>query len=812
MDITNSVTKQRTTLASLKPKLDIALGLAELGFDVFPLAPNRKTPVFEDSWKDLATHDTARVKRLWAGGYRVCNVGLRTGLPFLSGFLVVIDIDVKEGKPGKQSLAELEQDLGKLPPTMTFRTASGGEHRYFVAPWPLGNSNSKLGAGIDVRGVGGYVVGGGSTVDGNEYGLIGGEEFAALPEAWATACGRPREHSAIDRDIPLVELDVPFNIERAIAYLAGGAPSHGTYIVACHVRGLGISQEKCLELIVEHWPGANGKTYDHIEIRVRNAYTYAQDPAGILCPEAEFEAVDVAARQPPAGNWDEPADLWKQEKPPADMLDGIVPPFLVAFGKDRARSLGVNSDAVTAAAVAVVGSLIPASNRLQMFQNRSSWSVLCVLWTALVGDPGSAKSAAVKAALAFANPVNKAWSAAFAKEMADYDRAELAFSARTSKKKKAQEPGEPDGHPADLIVKPTAPKSRSKISNDSTTEAIVTRLAETPEIAPLIQYSDELSGWLGGMDAYRAKGSKDRALWLEAKEGAAYRVDRQGRGSVEAPNLAVSIIGGIQDDLIARLAPDLETDGLLQRFALIAIRQLGLGEDNAEDPAIEATIPRVALALAGLGEATYRFALDAADELWAIKAFKAREMARPDIPSGLKTWLAKADAEFGRYALAFHLIEWAIVAEAIELPPDDLISAATARRARRYVEEFLYAHALFIHTTVLEGAGHDHEARWVAGYILTRNIERLTAREVKRARPRSLGKNPKQLMAVMGQLEVEGWVRLVGSDPANWRINPAVHDGRFEDIRRAETERRDAVRGEIALAAASRRAAEGGTA
>lgn len=49
-----------------------------------------------------------------------------------------------------------------------------------------------------------------------------------------------------------------------------------------------------------------------------------------------------------------------------------------------------------------------------------------------------------------------------------------------------------------------------------------------------------------------------------------------------------------------------------------------------------------------------------------LKAFKLREMARPDVPSGLKTWLAKADAEFGRYALAFHLIEWAIIAEALE--------------------------------------------------------------------------------------------------------------------------------------------------
>lgn len=808
MDITNTVTKQRPPLANLKPKLDIALGLAELGFDVFPLSPNRKTPVFEDNWKDLATHDTDRVRKLWAGGYRVCNVGLRTGLPFLNGFLAVIDIDIKDGKPGKQSLTELEEHLGKLPSTMTFRTASGGEHRYFVAPYLIGNSNSKLGPGIDVRGVGGYVVGGGSTVDGNEYGLIGGEEFAALPEAWAEACGRPRERTALDRTIPLVELDQATNIERAISYLAYVAPAHGTYAVACHVRDFGISQEKCLELIVDHWPGAEGKSYEHIETRVANAYTYAQYPPGIACAEVEFETVEVNGRPKPSGDWDQPADLWKEEKPPADMLQGIVPPFLNAFGRDRARSLGVNSDAITAAAVAVVGSLIPATNRLQMYQNRSSWSVLCVLWTALVGDPGSAKSAAVKAALAFANPVNKSWSTTFAKELSEYDRAELAFAAQKPGKKKSEDPAEDEPHPADVVVKPLKPKARSKISNDSTTEAIVTRLAETPEVAPLIQYSDELSGWLGGMDAYRSKGSKDRALWLEAKEGAPYRVDRQGRGSVEAPNLAVSIIGGIQDDLIARLAPDLATDGLLQRFALIAIRQLGLGEDNPEVPAIEAAIPRVALALSGLDEATYRFDQRAAEELWAIKAFKLREMARPDVPSGLKTWLAKADAEFGRYALAFHLIEWAIIAEALETPPEELISADTARRARRYVEEFLYAHALFIHTTVLDGAGNDHEARWVAGYILTRNMERITAREVSRARPRSLGRNRKQLLAAMGRLEADGWLRMTSSDPASWRVNPTVHDGRFEDIRRAETERRDTVRGEIAVAAASRRVAQ----
>jgi uncharacterized protein DUF3987/bifunctional DNA primase/polymerase-like protein len=794
-------------MTGTRTKLEIALGLAEHNLAVFPLLADRKEPALAEDWKKIASTDPQKIKQMWAGSYRFCNIGIRTGLLLLDGFLAVIDVDVKDGKPGRRALADLEEHYGKLPRTLAFQTASGGEHRHFVAPWPLGNSQSKIGPGIDVKCVGGYVVGYGSTVGGKEYTLLDAAKIERLPEAWAVLCGKPRERSNLDRAAPLVEWDQPCHVTAAIHFLKHEAPKYGTYVVACRVRGWGISQEKCLEIIVDHWPGAAGKTYEHIETRVNNAYTYGQDPPGIACAEVEFEAVEIRET---AGDWDQPADLWKEEKPLEDMLEGIVHPFLNAFGKDRARSLGVNSDAITAAAVAVAGSLIPATNRLQMYQNRSSWPVLCVLWTALVGDPGSAKSAAVKAAPAFAAPVNKRWSADFAKEMAEYDRAELAYSAQTSKKSKTQAaPSEDEVHPADLVVKPTPPRARSKISNDSTTEATVTRLAETPEIAPLIQYSDELSGWLGGMDAYRAKGAKDRALWLEAKEGASYRVDRQGRGSIEAPNLAVSIIGGIQDDLIARLAPDLQTDGLLQRFALVAIRQLGLGEDNAEDPAIEAAIPRVALALASLGETTYRFEPQAAQELWAIKAFKAREMARPDVPSGLKTWLAKTDAEFGRYALAFHLIEWAVLAEVLETPPDTLISADTARRARQYVEEFLYGHALFIHTTVLDGADDDHEVRWIAGYILTRDSQKLTGREIGRARPRSLGRNRKQLLTVMARLELEGWARMTSSEPASWKINPAVHDGRFADIKRAETERRDAVRGEIAAAAQLRRADRG---
>jgi hypothetical protein len=70
----------------------------------------------------------------------------------------VVDIDVNN-KPGLASLAALEQQHGKLPPTLTARTPSGGQHRYFR--WngvDIRNSEGQIADGIDVRADGGYVI------------------------------------------------------------------------------------------------------------------------------------------------------------------------------------------------------------------------------------------------------------------------------------------------------------------------------------------------------------------------------------------------------------------------------------------------------------------------------------------------------------------------------------------------------------------------------------------------------------------------------------------------------------------------------
>jgi hypothetical protein len=98
-----------------------------------------------------ATTDAERVAYWWRTRPDA-NIGLATGE------IVVIDVDPRHG--GDRTLAELEHTHYKLP--STWRVATGaGEHIYFRAPprrAPIRNSVGQVGTGIDVRGLGGYVI------------------------------------------------------------------------------------------------------------------------------------------------------------------------------------------------------------------------------------------------------------------------------------------------------------------------------------------------------------------------------------------------------------------------------------------------------------------------------------------------------------------------------------------------------------------------------------------------------------------------------------------------------------------------------
>lgn len=142
---------------------------AELGLAVFPLHPIQpdatcacgngcgqpgKHPITR-MWQKTICSLTA-AKSVWPPGTRR-GIGLLCGPP---SDVFAVDVDTRHG--GEASLAELELRSGEqLPATWCARTGSGGQH--WLYRWPregpeIRNSAGKLGSGLDVRGVGGYIV------------------------------------------------------------------------------------------------------------------------------------------------------------------------------------------------------------------------------------------------------------------------------------------------------------------------------------------------------------------------------------------------------------------------------------------------------------------------------------------------------------------------------------------------------------------------------------------------------------------------------------------------------------------------------
>lgn len=174
--------------------LNAALAYAKMGWAVFPChTPNENgicdcrrpcTSPGKHPWTmnglNGATTDPEQIQEWWGTLFVRANIGVATGAK--SGFFV-IDIDPKHG--GVESIKKLAEVHGLFPERAYQRTGGGGWHILFKHPGiRIGNvqAGNKLGAGIDVRGDGGYIVVAPSFHPSGRY-YEWGSEYDALPDA-----------------------------------------------------------------------------------------------------------------------------------------------------------------------------------------------------------------------------------------------------------------------------------------------------------------------------------------------------------------------------------------------------------------------------------------------------------------------------------------------------------------------------------------------------------------------------------------------------------------------------------------------------
>jgi Protein of unknown function (DUF3987) len=356
-----------------------------------------------------------------------------------------------------------------------------------------------------------------------------------------------------------------------------------------------------------------------------------------------------------------------------------------------------------------------------------TWSEPPHLWQALIGDPSTGKTPAlrpiIEASRAIERDAEPEWRAAIA-EHARLAEAALALEeqwhsdVRAATKSGQSAPNRPLG--ADAPEEPPRPRL---VAMDATTEELQHLLARQPR--GLLYMRDELTGWFGNHDRYGGNGG-DRAFFLEAWNGGTYTIDRvKHRGQpVRISRAALGILGGMQPDRLREALAGAD-DGLAARFAYVwpdppPISKLASEPDETmrdrRNQLIEA-----ARRLHGL-----QMCVDAAGEpapgllrldrsgLALFDELRQEAMRRARSSRGLAGgWHGKTPGRALRLALVFELLAWSVG----NGPEPRAISADAVARAGGYID---YLAAMFDRTTAGLAISRDEaDAAAVARHILS---------------------------------------------------------------------------------------------
>lgn len=777
-----------------------------------------KTPLVSNGFRG-ATLSERIVRELWSRNPEAA-IGIPTGS---KTNVFVLDIDVKSGVNGFDWLREQESLHGDLPETAKASTPSGGVHYYFKYVENTRNRGA-LGAGVDIRSEGGYVLAPGSVMaTGKSYQWLdfdgpGIPPIADAPQ-WlldlvvrkaappATTGGSPAFSSAnsayVEKAVQ-AELDetaaVPMGAGRNIR-LNAAAFSLGTFVGAGAL--LEHEARSMLQDVARGW----GRDYKQCCKTIENGLK-----AGILqpreIPEAEYRdiptdpevvrrvierskakkeaAADDAAHADEPANDNEaptdedetlPVDPWAERARPS-LPKGLLPPLIEDLSFAQAEIMGVDPGGIAAAALAVCAAAIPDDIQLKV-KRHANWFESARLWVALIGNPSAKKTPMVSMTAEPLRDIDFELAREYNEARAEYD------GLSTSEKKSASPP----------------PRKR-RVIEDATMEAAQEILKDSPDGVLLVR--DELSGWFGSMEKYASErgSSAERAFWLQSFNGGKYNVDRVGRGSTTIGNLSISLIGGIQPEPIRKIASEAQDDGLLQRLCPVVLGQASVGQDVEKPPVVALyqglvhrlnTMSRPKI---GLCETNLQFDEEAQELRNKLEEeHHSKRIAWEQVDKRVATHIGKYDGLFARLCVVWHCIE------ADCQRPDVVVGLATAERVAAFLRGFLFPHALSFYGDIIGTTDKKDSLLATASYILAHRLEKIDRRTVRHGDRAMRSLKDWEVDDVLNKLDALGWLDLapLGRNEVSqkWLVRPIVHTI-FADRAEAEAKRRLEIRKTIA--------------
>ncbi len=220
----------------------------------------------------------------------------------------------------------------------------------------------------------------------------------------------------------------------------------------------------------------------------------------------------------------------------------IFPPAVRRYVEEGSAALDVPVEMIALPLLGFAAGAIGNSRRIRLKHGYEQGSAL---WLAVIGRPGSGKTPALDYARHPVDVLQAEASARFRVALREWEH-------RVNVHKVDKLPGGP----------PERPREPGYYAVDATWEALAPMLEASPGLA-LVR--DELVAWVRSHDAYRKGG--DRQNWLSLWAGTPLKVNRRTSAPIFVPHPSVSVIGGIQPDLLPALAAEgHRADGFLDRF------------------------------------------------------------------------------------------------------------------------------------------------------------------------------------------------------------------------------------------------------
>jgi hypothetical protein len=555
--------------------LKAALMYAQQGYYIFPCIPKAKSPLTKNGFKD-ATTDPVQIKKWWKK-WPNANIGLVLD----KSNLLVVDLD-RHAKD-KDGIANYKK-LEGFKKTETVKAITGGEGIHLIFKAPASKVKGLPSLGIDIK-TNGYILVEPSThPSGKPYYWGKGTSILNHPIAdcpnWLlhhiqkaekndkainSNTKKDKDSSASTNKKEKYPASSALAIKQRCSFLSNSfsnAPDlsepewyHGIGVLAYTVEGTNIVHEFSrphpryseaeTNKKLEHWKvaGHGPPTCSTIEEKCGDEWCKT-------CPYNGHIKSPIVLGYAPLLN--------TAPKSPPQFPSQILPKWANTYVLELSKSIGTTTDFVACCVLANLSGLIGNTYSLKL---STSWIESANLWFVLVGEPSSGKSPALKNTLKPIKKIERKLYNAYQNELMLYEQKKKIYEADLAAWKKAKKEGAEEALPP---AEPKKPVLKRLSITDITIEALGEKLCQNP--MGLILASDELASWIGGMNQYKGGKGADRSNYLSIWSSTAITIDRKGKDPLHVEKPFLTIIGGIQPDILQTMQNKLMEDGFKERF------------------------------------------------------------------------------------------------------------------------------------------------------------------------------------------------------------------------------------------------------